>query len=680
MFGVFRSPQEWHSLAKAIPFPMDRLRFIRPWQARAVLDILTHSPENLVKLRRNALEKIMTQLKEFEQEEVVLHNSMVPHVKRILEGKKIKLLSKLMDEAGVDDRSLADEVVEGLDLTGTLSVSGQFPAIKGGEAVRKSRQDLLKESSWRLASVMSMAKPSSHAGDDEALLSESEVEVERSWAAGPFTKSQLDDEFGVGCWASARRFVIHQSSGGVLKKRLIDDFSMSGHNETIQELERLDHGGLDEVVALVRLLGRCIESEVIDFVDAAGEHWASPVHPGWRRQKINIRTLDLRSAYKQLPVSSADGCVSITCAHHAVKKQPMFWKLHALPFGASSSVFAFNRCARALERIVSIVGLTLRTSYFDDFVFIEPVSTIRSSAVVVEGILKMLGWTHDERGRKYGQFDAQTQVLGALIGIGKHGMVVGNTKGRIDQLRKLISGVLDRGEWRPHEAQSLTGRLNFAKSLVSGRPITYSLGKLYEKACSDPRVTALTEDEEEALRLIGRYLDQAEPMKIPYQVADLPHILYTDGAVEHDVASCGAVLCLRNGEVRILQFEVPPNLYARWRSIGTRHCVAQAELLPVLVAKRTWLDKLRGSDLMLYTDSNVVKHCLVKGTSSSLASRELLRSLAVIDLEVAGRFWVSRVPTNSNPADSPSRGCWRRLIQWLPGVRDAPIWPDGVLS
>ena len=68
----------------------------------------------------------------------------------------------------------------------------------------------------------------------------------------------------------------------------------------------------------------------------------------------------------------------------------MFWKFYALPFGVSARVFAFNRCARALERIVSVIGLTLTSSYFHDFVFIEPACPARSAEVVAEGILKLL--------------------------------------------------------------------------------------------------------------------------------------------------------------------------------------------------------------------------------------------------------------------------------------------------
>ena len=116
--------------------------------------------------------------------------------------------------------------------------------------------------------MMRMARPSVH---DGALLAETEVEVEKSCA----TKAQLDAEFSVSCWVPAHRFVIHHSSEGVLKRRLIDDLCVSGHNETsvsgrndtIQSQERLDHGGLDEVVvALARLLGHCLEIGVIDFL------------------------------------------------------------------------------------------------------------------------------------------------------------------------------------------------------------------------------------------------------------------------------------------------------------------------------------------------------------------------------------------------------------------------------
>eukprot|EP00971_Amphidinium_carterae_P293287 5823142-Amphidinium_carterae.1 len=60
---------------------------------------------------------------------------------------------------------------------------------------------------------------------------------------------ELDAEYGRGVWLPVSRFVISQSSGGKRKLRLIDDFSMFGHNGTTRAAEKLDHGGIDEIVA-----------------------------------------------------------------------------------------------------------------------------------------------------------------------------------------------------------------------------------------------------------------------------------------------------------------------------------------------------------------------------------------------------------------------------------------------
>ena len=92
-------------------------------------------------------------------------------------------------------------------------------------------------------------------------------------------------------------------------------------------------------------------------------------------------------------------------------------------------------------------------------------------------------------------------------------------------MKKSIETVLDTGAWCAHEAQSLTRRLSFSKSLVSGKHLSFSLGILYERACAGSSVHALSNDEKEALRSIGRYLDRAEPMKIPYQGVGLLHVL-----------------------------------------------------------------------------------------------------------------------------------------------------------
>ena len=58
--------------------------------------------------------------------------------------------------------------------------------------------------------------------------------------------------------------------------------------------------------------------------------------------------------------------------------------------------------------------------------------------------------------------------------------------------------------------------LNFAKSLALGRPVTVSLGMIYDRGCAEASPKRLSSDEHEALLLIKGYLANAELMKISF--------------------------------------------------------------------------------------------------------------------------------------------------------------------
>eukprot|EP00971_Amphidinium_carterae_P023036 454279-Amphidinium_carterae.1 len=45
LVGVYRDPKTWHAEASKIPFPMDVATVIRPWQAKAIVHLLSSSPE-----------------------------------------------------------------------------------------------------------------------------------------------------------------------------------------------------------------------------------------------------------------------------------------------------------------------------------------------------------------------------------------------------------------------------------------------------------------------------------------------------------------------------------------------------------------------------------------------------------------------------------------------------------
>eukprot|EP00971_Amphidinium_carterae_P057782 1142772-Amphidinium_carterae.1 len=79
---------------------------------------------------------------------------------------------------------------------------------------------------------------------------------------------------------------------------------------------------------------------------------------------------------------------------------------------------------------------------------------------------------------------------------------------------------------------------------------------------------------------------------------------------------------------------------------------------------------VKGANTIVFTDNNVVKAAPMSGVAVSLPNRSMLNIFAVLDIELGGRTWITRVPSASNPADNPSRFCGDLLREWLPLVRD----------
>eukprot|EP00971_Amphidinium_carterae_P136406 2702872-Amphidinium_carterae.1 len=157
--------------------------------------------------------------------EKTLHNEMPAHVKKVMSSKKILLYEALLKEAGVECDYLNQGLRNGFDLLGVVPDSGLFQPRKQQRATAKTKEELWNEAGWRVEQVMKSCRAACDPLDDEALLKETEEEVKRGWADGPYTREELDQDLGRGRWIAARRFCIAQLSAGTPKRRLIDDFT-----------------------------------------------------------------------------------------------------------------------------------------------------------------------------------------------------------------------------------------------------------------------------------------------------------------------------------------------------------------------------------------------------------------------------------------------------------------------
>lgn len=180
-------------------------------------------------------------------------------------------------------------------------------------------------------------------GDDEIdreVFAKTQDEVACGWLDGPIDVSALEPNAVV-----SRRFGIRQSSGEVVKIRLIDDFTASNVNQTVQVENAPKLHTLDIVAALCMELLR----------QHGTTEWLG-------------KTIDLSSAYRQLGISPQSRWVSYIAVYDPSTKTAKIYSMRALPFGASRSVYSFLRVAHSLWWLGCVALKFPWSSFFDDFI------------------------------------------------------------------------------------------------------------------------------------------------------------------------------------------------------------------------------------------------------------------------------------------------------------------------
>ena len=100
---------------------------------------------------------------------------------------------------------------------------------------------------------------------------------------------------------------------------------------------------------------------------------------------------------------------------------------------------------------------------------------------------------------------------------------------------------------------------------------------------------------------------------------------------------------------------VPKPYVLAWARTGKKQVIAQAEMFPVLVAKCTWKQQLKGRSILWFLDNESAKMAFVRCFSPVIENYFMLQLNSRFDLELQTRNWYSRVPSRSNPSDSASR-------------------------
>jgi hypothetical protein len=657
--GVLRSPAEFLQESLGLAHPADHFLCLPDVLKTALYEILTLGPLQITKQRLLAIRQLQQRAKDLEAEETKFHSSLPKHLQKVLRGKRLLLFKQLLEEAGYPDTSLADDIAKGFDVVGDTPRSGIFqrqlkPALTS-VAELKGNSEVVRQS-------LASAKTNT---DDEAIKAvwkQTLEEADSGWLVGPlYDTDQVTSLVGSPNWIPTRRFPLQQKN----KVRVIDDCKESGINDALKTHEKLNLMDSDALATLLMHVSMAMADKQCSLDLSCGSSLSGRIHDDWYKPAEGIiwhgRALDLAHAYKQLGCSQGTMWASVVQTVDPTQGKIAYFVSSVLMFGATSSVYAFNRTARGLWYLMVRWLKVLALNFYDDYPTIEPKATGPAARAAMEAFLKILGWELAS-GAKSPPFQESFEALG--ISVSLRNLCAGSFQfsikpSRVTELYDIAAAVVARGTMSRTEAQSLFGKLLFARGQMAGMTLKVILDSI-QRHMESHGSGQLSSETILAMETLMELLLCHKPRVFSWSDPHQPIVIYTDGASEGDHMlpsshTVGAVFVDPTRNLRlVLDGYVNDRLVKLWcLNVGDKF-ICQVEAYPILCIAEMYLQDIRHRRVLFFVDNDATRHAFIRCGSQSVSMQAL--AFCFHRLQHDCMAWFARVPTDSNPADLPSRG------------------------
>jgi hypothetical protein len=210
-----------------------------------------------------------------------------------------------------------------------------------------SSAEVMKASKWTRHAVASSSRSSGDPSLDKELYQITCEERSKGWLKGPLSLVELAKLLGP-LFVINRRFALRQAD----KVRPIDDYSESFPMQLSVSPFKLDLGAVDGIASLLRPMLQAVGVDrAVSVAISSGEILRGVLHHEFTVEQARTivgRTLDLDAAYRQLIISRRSSWCSVQATYNPETQAAEFDLSLALPFGASSSVYYFNRFLRTI--------------------------------------------------------------------------------------------------------------------------------------------------------------------------------------------------------------------------------------------------------------------------------------------------------------------------------------------
>ena len=316
------------------------------------------------------------------------------------------------------------------------------------------------------------------------------------------------------------------------------------------------------------------------------------------------------------------------------------------------------------------------SNYFDDYPVVSPVALSKSSMASVMSMLDLLGFAYSKD--KLKDFSEQVQVLGVVADVAQVntlGVRVSNKPSRIKEVSGMIQAVIGNGKLSFTESSKLLGRIQYADSQIMGRTGRLAMCAIRESVKRHENMSTLSSEALQSFRVLLDRLSNGVPRIVPCNDCLPPVLVFTDGASEGDLHTVGGVLF--DPELDRPEFfsgVLPQALVEDWQE-SMKHVIGPVELYAVVLARSVWSTALSQRRCVFFIDNSSAMDACVKGTSPSPAFRKLLLEFERLELREPCWPWFTRVPSESNVADGPSRGDFAIVCDVFHGRRVVPPCP-----
>jgi hypothetical protein len=668
--GVFRTPQEFATDISKIPHPMDQPPNLQNILIDNIAWNLEHTAVEISTFRLGKIREIRELAAGLRCRNDELLSQVPPRAKAIATGKNIALLEYYIKKLNWPDDRLIQDLLQGFHLSGTMSPSGIFP--QKVKLATVSSGQLRSSAKWCRRAIISKVASAEHDDMESKLWEQMQSECDKKWCRGPFTESQVTTQVGNDDWLCNRRFGLQQKT----KVRDIDDYTEAGPNDSITTVDKLELHDIDDAVMILRTIHDAVKSRnpLGEFcITAINGHSVSGKSSSLNNESNLLdwvgKTFDLKAAYKNLFTHDDDRWFTIIVLRDPTSKEARFFLQDALPFGATGSVIAFNRCSKLIWAIACHELRVLWLSYFDDYPALERRDTSCVTDMALRSLFLILGWELSSDESKSKPYSKEFNVLGVVLDMNSlaHGdIVVSNKQDRVQEISEAIGNVLDSGKCMRPMAANLRGRMQYASNQIFGRVALSLLAELsqHQFHSSSPFISV---ELREALVWFRVLILTERPRTLSLLGERKPVFIFSDGACEGDRfnnVTVGAVLFdAANGTKEMFGCSICKEVVDFWKSDSPDkdQTIAQAEILPAILSRVIWRRYLLHRRVVFCLDNDSARLSLIKGTSASPSSRILIRSNLQAETVSMSFSWYARVPTHSNPGDGPSR------LQLIPG-------------